>query len=373
MRLLYVITDLDIGGAETQLVQLAKQFTAQNHQVHVVSMLPPQAFVGELGAKGVEVSSLNMRRGFPDPRGILRLTKIINKWRPHIVNSHMVHANLLVRITRLVTPMPILVCTAHSTVEGGRWRELAYRLTDRLCDLTTHVSEAGAKRAVRVGAVPMNKVSVIPNGVDTKRFRPDPQARDRLRQELGLHEEFAWLAIGRFEKVKDYPTMLNGFAGARAEIKHIVLLIAGQGPLEDTCRKLAIDLGLENSVRFLGRREDVPALMNAADGYLMSSLWEGLPMVLLEAAASGLPSVATDVGGNSDVVSADLGGRLVPAGSPGALREAMLELMALPLEVRHQTGRIVRARVEQYFSLDVIVNMWQALYTNLMKAKGADL
>ena len=373
MQLLFVITDLDIGGAETQVVQLAKQFSLNKHQVHVVSMIPPRAFVEELEAGSVEVSSLRMHRGIPDPRGIYKLAKLIREWRPQIVHSHMVHANLLTRLTRLVSPMPVLICTAHSTIEGDRWREIAYRLTDWLCDLTTHVSRAGAERAIRIGSVPKNKIHVIPNGVDTKRFRSNPAARDRLRRGLGLQGQFAWLAVGRFETVKDYPTMIEAFACARKRKNDIVLLLVGQGALEDTCRKLAVDLGLENSIRFLGLRDDVAELMNAADAFVMSSLWEGLSMALLEAAASGLPIVATDVGGNNEIVSQDLGGYLTPVADHEALCAAMLELMLVQPETRQALQGRVQALIKTNYDIEEITRKWGNLYSNMAQSKGFDL
>jgi len=361
MRLLYVITDLDFGGAENQVVQLARRFQARGWAVMLVSMLPPRAFVAELERAGVQVAHLGMRRGFPDPRAIIRLARLIRRWRPDVVHSHMVHANLLARVTRLIVPVRLLICTAHSILEGGRWRELAYRLTDPLCDLTTHVSQAGAERAVRVGALPAGKVQVVPNGVDTMRFHPDPSARVRLREMLGLGNHFVWLAVGRFETPKDYPTMLRAFACIRRQVESL-LLIAGQGSLLESCRLLAKDLHIEDAVHFLGVRQDIPALMNAADAFLMSSQWEGMPMVLLEAAASGLPVVATAVGGNGEVVSPKQKEYLVQPQDADALCAAMLKLMNLSPAERQDLGQGNRLYVEAHYNLEKIVDVWEKLY-----------
>ncbi len=98
----------------------------------------------------------------------------------------MVHANLLARLVRPLVRVPVVLCTAHNIIEGGRWRELAYRLTDPLCDLTTQVSQAGLERYLKVGAIPKGRGLYIPNGVDTRRFAPDPEARLALRREMGV-------------------------------------------------------------------------------------------------------------------------------------------------------------------------------------------
>ena len=370
MRCVLLVTGLGYGGAETQVVSLAIRLKGRGWDVQVVSLMPPKAYVEELEAVGIPVSSLGIRRKLPDLRPILRLARLIRKLRPHIVHSHMVHANLLARIVRPLASVPVLICTAHNIDEGGWLRELLYRFTDPLCDLTTQVSQAGLERYVRVGAVPAEKIRFIPNGVDTARFRPDPKARDALQKELGVEGSFVWLAVGRFDPQKDYPNLLRAFAQVAAEETRAVLLIAGDGPLRPAAEELARELGVAGRVRFLGIRRDVPQLMNAADAYVMSSAWEGMPMVLLEASATGLPIVATDVGGNREVVLEDVTGFLVPAKDPKALAEAMLRLMNLPLEERRRMGERGRKHIEENYSLDRVVDQWEALYRELLARKG---
>ncbi|MGI6285991.1 glycosyltransferase [Neomoorella humiferrea] len=367
---MFIITGLNYGGAEMQLVRLAIQLKARGWKVMVVSMLLPVAYVEELKAAGIPVTSLGMRRGVPDPRALFRLARILRRERPQVVHSHMVHANILARLVRPLVKVPVLVCTAHSFDEGGHYRELAYRFTDFLCDLTTQVSHAGLERYVRVGAVPRPKIRFVPNGVDIERFRPNPEARVRLRHELNFDNAFVWLAVGRFEEAKDYPNMLRAFAKVLRSGKNAILLIAGQGTLKDEAESLALELGIARSVRFLGVRQDVPDLMNAADAYVMSSAWEGMPMVLLEAGAVGLPVVATDVGGNREVVLDTRSGFLVPPKDSDALACSMLQLMDMYPEERRRMGQVARAHIEANYSLERVVDQWEALYRELLAEKG---
>jgi glycosyltransferase involved in cell wall biosynthesis len=325
-------------------------------------------------AAGVSVFSLDIKRKVPDPRPFLRLARLIRVWRPEIVHSHMVHANILARIVRPLVRVPVLVCTAHTIDErgrkgSGRLREFLYRLTDPFCDLTTQVSQAGLERYVRVGAVPRHKIRYIPNGVDTERFKPNFEDHLKVRKELGV-DGFVWLAVGRFDPPKDYPNMLQAFARVVHKYSNTILLIAGDGPLRETMENMARELGVEKYVKFLGIRRDIPQLMNAADAYVMSSSWEGMPMVLLEASATGLPIVATDVGGNREVVLDGITGFLVPPRNPEALAEAMLRMMDLPEEKRREMGKAARKHIEKNFSLDRIVDMWEALYKELLEQKG---
>ncbi|HPD07176.1 MAG TPA: glycosyltransferase [Candidatus Bipolaricaulis sp.] len=374
-QVLFVITGLGFGGAETQVVHLATRLKARGWDVRVVSLTPPKAYVQELEAAGVPVISLGIRGKVPDPRPVFRLAKMIRTWRPQVVHSHMVHANLVARLVRLLAPVPVLVCTAHSIDEkgrrgSGRLRGTAYRLTDPLCDLTTQVSRAGLERYVRIGAVPQHKIRYLPNGIDTERFRPDPQFRAHLRQELGLETAFGWLAVGRFDVAKDYPNMLQAFSRVAQERPEAQLLIAGDGPLRPSMEQLASDLGITDRVKFLGIRRDIPALMNAADAYVMSSAWEGMPNVLLEAAASGLPIVATDVGGNSEVVIDSKTGFLVPPKDPEALAQVMVWLMDLSQGERRRVGEAARQHIVANYSLDHVVDQWEALYRELLAQKG---
>jgi len=362
----FIITSLAYGGAETQLLRVALRLKARGWDVRVVSMTPPRAYVEELESAGIPVASLDMKRKLPDPRPVLRLARLIREWRPDIVHSHMVHANLLARVVRPLAPVPVLVCTAHSIDEGGRMREIMYRLTDPLCDLTTQVSQAGLERYVRVGATPRHRIKFIPNGIDSERFRPDKETRERLRDAMNIKDEFVWLAVGRFYPAKDYPNMIRAFAHVAQERSDARLLIVGDGPLRSEMEELAQGSGLRDQVSFLGIRRDVPELMNAADGYVISSAWEGMANVLLEASASALPIVATDVGGNREVVLDGETGFLVPPKDPQALARAMLRMMSLSEDERRRMGEAGRRYIEERYSLDRVVEMWEELYREFL-------
>ena len=148
--------------------------------------------------------------GIPDPRGMVQLYRLIRAWRPDVVHSHMVHANLMARAVRLIAPIPVLVSTIHNIYEGGWLLMAAYRFTNGLVDHMTIISEAAAERFIRERIVPGRLLRVVPNGVNPELYRETPAgARDRLRQALGVADAFVWLAVGRFEVAKDYPNMMR--------------------------------------------------------------------------------------------------------------------------------------------------------------------
>jgi glycosyltransferase involved in cell wall biosynthesis len=362
------------GGAEQQVRLLAERLQRRGNVVRVVSMLTlwPAArpLVDELAGLGIPVDSLGMRRGIGDPRALVRLARVVRRWRPDILHAHMVHANLLARVSRLLVRTPVVVSTMHNQNEGGQWRYLAYRLTHRLSDLSTAVSDEAVAVIIRRGGAPEGGLLAVPNGVATEWFAPDRERRIRIRNELGAGEAFAWLAAGRLVHEKGFDLLLDAFADLRREHPAIRLFVAGTGPLEDQLKRKVADLALESHVTLLGFRTDLGDLMQGADAYVLSSRWEGLPMVLLEAAASSLPIVATDVAGARSAVLDGVSGIRVAVEQPGELRAAMDALMRLPAAERLAMGRAGRAHAVETFDLERVVDRWEALYRAHLAARA---
>ncbi|MGA3031400.1 MAG: glycosyltransferase [Candidatus Limnocylindrales bacterium] len=361
-RVAYLVTSSGMGGAEREVCYLAQAFHRRGWEVAAISMLPLERPVSELEAEGIYTSSLGMRRGLPDPRALGRLRGFIRRWQPDVLHAHMVHANLLARLSRLVVKTPVVISTIHSQDEGAQWRYVAYRLTDRLSDLTTTVSQVAMAEAIRRGAVRPDSILLVPNGIGTSAYVRDASIRERIRASLGLGDRFTWLAVGRLVEAKGYLDMLAAFRQVREHHPDAVLMIAGNGPLEELIRTTARQAGIEHGVTLLGLRQDVPALMQAADAFVMSSKWEGLPMVLLEAGASSLPIVATDVGGGRDAILDGVSGHLTPAGDPVALAQAMCHVMELRVRDREAMGAAGRGHICRTFDIEVVVDMWEALY-----------
>jgi glycosyltransferase involved in cell wall biosynthesis len=368
-KLMLVVTSLSLaGGAEMQVLKIAMGLKQRGWDVEIVSMMTPTPPAPDFTGTGIRVYDLGMRRGVPDPAAVMRFRAILRHSRPDVVHSHMTHANLLARVTRPFAEMPVLICTLHgykmysvkSTACG--MREVAHRLTDRFADMTTAVCQAAADRYARAKVVSKGRLMVIPNGIWPSLYRPDERRRAIERRNLNLRDEFVWLAAGRLEMVKDYDAMLRAFAGALAGDVPQILLIAGDGSLRQTLERTAEDLGVAPMVRFLGFRPDISNLMRAADAYVMSSIFEGMPLALLEAGASELPIVATRVGGNAETLIEGRSGLLVPAQNPAELGRAMCCVAGMSVEERRAMGRAGGEFVKGKYSLDVILDRWEQLY-----------
>jgi glycosyltransferase involved in cell wall biosynthesis len=342
-RVAFLITGLERGGAELQLALLAEAMRTRGWEVAVFAL-----------RGGPLMDELRAQRFHP-----VRLLR----FRPQILHAHLFHANMAARLTRLFLPVPVVISTVHSIAESSRRtgafraRDLLYRLSDSLSSATVFVSTAAANRHLQARAVTAARTHVIPNGVDTNRFRPDPDRRARTRVSLGLGDEFVWLAAGRLMWKKNYPLLLRAMARQSGS----VLLIAGAGPDEAGLRAMA-----PGSVRFLGPRDDMPEMMNAADALVLSSTIEGLPMVLLEAAASGLPCVATAVGGAAEAVVPERTGYLARPEDVDSLSGAMARMAALPIEERAGLSQAAHDYAVSRFDLRVVVDQWEHLYKSLL-------
>jgi glycosyltransferase involved in cell wall biosynthesis len=309
-------------------------------------------------------------------RGFIRGRAFLREFRPDLVHSHSFHANIFARLLRLAGLPFVVLSTVHNVYEGGWWRMIAYRLTDRLSRRTVAVSQAAAERFIRLKAVPARKCSVILNGMDVNEtdfagFAPDAERRARVRAEMGIaagSAEFIWLAVGRLAPAKDYPNLLRAFAAVRAKKPDAQLWIAGdaRGDERAPLESLATELGIGANVRWLGLRRDMPALLDAADALVLSSAWEGMPLAVGEAMAMEKPVVATDVGGVRELVGD--AGMVVPAKDSRALAEAMLATMDQSREELAARGSAARERVLSHFSIDATADMWEALYESLLTA-----
>lgn len=361
----YLIPTIDrIGGAERQAIELAVGMAARGWRVSVVALSGNGGAEAEkLKSRGCGYLSLEMRKGLADPRGWFRLYRWIRREQPSVVHAHLPHAALMARWSRIAAPVCAVVDTIHSPATGGPVRKIGYRASAWLPDKTTAVSRPAADSWLAAGLVSEMKLNVIPNGVEVWRWRRNDVTRCAMRRELGFGDAFVWLAAGRLENVKDHATLLRAMAQMPPRA---LLIIAGVGPLEARLRSLSVELGIVERVHLVGFEPDLSRWMNAADGFVQCSRWEGLPMALLEACASELPVVATDIAVTREVLPNPVGGQAVAVGDASALAEAMRTVMGLSEAKRRELGWLNRQSAAARFELDTVLKKWEELYCRLL-------
>jgi len=359
-RILYVITELDVGGAEKALFELATRLR-DGFDPQVVSLTTEGAIGGMLIGSGVPVRALGAR-GKADIRTLWRLRRLIREAEPEIVHSFLFHANMAARLAALGSGVGAVVCSAR-VAERSRPRRRALECrTHRLVDVLVCVS-SGVRDYYAAGGFPREKLVVIPNGVEVARF----QGRESgFKERLGLAPTTPLITtIGRLHEQKGMAYFLRAAASLRHSRPECHFAVVGAGPQDEALRALARQLRLEPHVSFLGRCEDVAPVLKATDVFVLASLWEGMPNVVLEALAAGVPVVATRVEGVTDIIEDGRTGVLVMPRDVPAIVTAVARLLDEPERAR-RLAQAGREDVAARFPLEAMVQRHEQLYADLL-------
>ncbi|MGA7409481.1 MAG: glycosyltransferase [Bryobacteraceae bacterium] len=365
-RILHVIDSLGNGGLENGVVNLVRHMDRLRFQHCICTVRALGVNLNSVRASGARV----MHIGKEEKRfQTSALIKAIHELRPDIIHTRNWGAIEGILAARL-TGFGATVHSEHGLESGAAslprrkiwFRRLAFEFADRvLCvshQLRDYYSRTTGFRACRM--------TVIHNGVDSDRFCPDPAARARIRRELNIGEnEFCVGCVGNLLPVKDHDTLLRALAILGGESKGWRVLIAGDGPtrpkLEFAARAVE-RLGLQTS--FLGTWSRIPELLNAFDVYVLPSLNEGVSNSLLEAMATGLPVIATDVGGTPEVINDGRSGLLFPAGDSEKLANYLMQLRISSC-LREDLGSEARRHAREHFSIQTMVRRYEDLYEGL--------
>lgn len=374
MKILHVIAGLSMGGAQMMLYKLLAHADRTAFGAEVISLADVGPLDRKIRALGVPVRVLGMRPGVPNPLGVHRLVRWLRQDPPHLIQTWMYHADLIGGLAaKLAGGIPVAWNIRHTNLDPkGNKRSTLWTiracawLSRRLPARIVCCSESSRQVHAALGYA-ADEMIVIPNGFDLAAFRPDPVARWSVRQELGIPEEAPLIGlVGRFNAQKDHCTFVRAAARLHAERREVHFLLCGDGvtPENTELAEWIKESGIRDRCHLLGRREDTPRLTAALDIATTTSAYgEGFPNVIGEAMACGVPCVVTDVGDSALIV--DDTGRVVPPRDPSALAEAWHALVRLGVEGRVQLGLAARHRIEEHFSLPVIVARYQRLYEEL--------
>lgn len=371
----HIIDRLDTGGLENGLVNLINRMPADRYRHAVICLRDYTAFRDRIRRPEVAVHALHKRPG-QDWRLYPRLWRLLRRLRPTIVHTRNLAA-LEGQVPAWLAGVGARVHGEHGWDAAGpagaparhhQLRRLLRPLVGRYVALSV---EIGAYLRREIG-VPAERIALICNGVDDEHFRPagsGPRRRAALPAGFAPPAALVVGTVGRMQTVKDQPTLVRAVVrllAAEPRLRQrLRLVLVGDGPLRDECRALLEAAGAADLAWLPGNRDDVPGLLRSFDLFVLPSLAEGISNTVLEAMASGLPVVATRVGGNPELVEEGITGRLVPAADPAALAAALGGYLADPaLLAAH--GAAGRRRVEQRFSLQAMVDGYLAVYDGLL-------
>ncbi|ATE60938.1 TIGR03088 family PEP-CTERM/XrtA system glycosyltransferase [Thauera sinica] len=370
---MHLVYSFDVGGLENGVVNLINRMPPERfrHMVVALTKCAP-AFCERVTRADVDFVSLHK----PPGQGFKlypALYRLFRQHRPAILHSRNLAA-LEAVVPARAAGVPVRLHGEHGWEESDpRGTRRKFRVLRRLYRpfVTHYVALSGdlERYLVRAVGVPPGRVTRICNGVDTIRFRPAEEGRTLIAGcPFDAPDRVLIGTVGRLQAVKDQVTLVRAFAQAVAQhapgSERACLVIAGDGPLRAQVEAEVRAAGLGGRIWLAGERKDVPELMRGLDIFVLPSISEGISNTILEAMASGLPVVATDVGGNGELVAAGETGALVPASDPAAMARALSDYAA-DAALRQSHGAAGRRRVEQGFSLDGMVARYMDLYARL--------
>jgi sugar transferase (PEP-CTERM/EpsH1 system associated) len=365
IKVVYLVEDLKLGGLERLIEDICLNL---NHERYAISVWCFNALgmIGErLVQQGVDVRVLHLKSCY-HPLAILRLRRLLKTHAPDIIHTHTYFGNTLGRLAGILAGVPVKIVHVHGIYSHYRW---PHYLMERSLSLFTQqivcCSKAVRQFALTSEKISSRKVKTIYNGIQIERFDV-PINRFAIREALGLKEkEKVIITVGSLRWVKGYKYFLESMVEVNKKKQDARCLIVGEGLLRRDLEEKVRCLGLDGCVQFLGLRTDIPELLGCADIFVLSSLVEGLPLAVIEACAAGLPVIATDVGGVSEIIENGVTGILVPSKDIQALQQAIVTLLDDPEQARLM-GEAGKRMARQKFSLEIMMrnieNLYQSLY-----------
>lgn len=361
---------LAFGGAERQISIIAPLLVQSGYAITVISMIPPRAYKEQLEQSGISVITLHMKQGHYSLNAFFQLIAILKKAKAQQLITFNYPANMMGRMVKSIFPNINLITSYRSSTFGSKKRELFLKLTNCFDYKTVPNSQRVAEEFLSKGIIEKSRLKVIRNGIiipHTHYIENNIKSRSNsIRNAILSHQSdtFLWVAVGRYELPKDYPTLFKACSILKKTYTgswH--LAIVGDGRLREQSEEMIKSLQLESHISMLGKKADVLPYYYAADAYVSSSAWEGMPNALVEAMMTGLPCVSTAVGEVPNIISEGVTGITVPSKNEQVLAEAMQSIMEMDRCKRADMGKDAAAYVRATLDINKVISEWQLLLT----------
>jgi glycosyltransferase involved in cell wall biosynthesis len=359
-RILHFIGSLETGGTENMLLAYLKNTKNEDLEHIVCTVYDRGAMKEKFETAGVRVVSLNLSSKLLLPLALFKFSDILNRLHPDVVHSYLLQENVIARIVCKLTKRK-LICGKRDTDRYKMFLKVWLdRLTLSMTGLNISNSMAGVEE-LRSYGVPENKVTFVANGKDVYSLEKTLKKMD-AKKKLGFApQEIILGCVARLYRFKGHEYLLKAMQKIAQETPNAKLVLVGDGNMKERLLKLKNELGLDNSVFFMGERKDVPELLAAMDLFVFPSLREGMPGALMEAMAAGLPVVATDIDGNRELIENGKNGILVPPGDSEAFAEAVNTLLSDPGKM-HGLAMSARNTIKEKFSIGLMVKKLDKIY-----------
>jgi len=354
--------DLAIGGLQQVVVNLCRSIDRSKFDISVLCLRDLGEFVPDVENLGLKVHYLPQKENGTDYFSFLKVAKILRQEKIDVIHTHNTQPFVDGTIGAMLAGVKTVVHTDHarSFPDKGRYM-FAEWLMSHYAFKVVGVSDHTSTNLTKYEKISPKKIMTIENGIDGSRFEVKID-RDKKRREIGIKNDGPVIGLGvRLAEQKGITYLLQAMPRVIQSFPDITLVIVGDGDLKTGLQDEAAQLGLQDNVLFLGPRLDIPELLQLFDIYVLPSLWEGMPMVLLESLASGCPVIATDVGGVSKVINHGENGLLVKSKSPQQLAEAIMSLLSNST-LREQFAVRGLEIFKSKFSSDIMTRSYERLY-----------
>lgn len=370
IRIMHVVHSFGTGGTEEGIRKLLAGLDPERFEQIVCTVAPSTEVEPGTGTRVISLNRPKLTRMFL----VRRLQRVFRREQPHIVHSRNWGAMEAVLAGRLAGTGAVIHSEHGFESQNIRTQPWRYKAFRRLCfglaDGVFAVSQNLRDHYGKQLWMAQDRIRVIPNGVDTDRFRPDSSARRTMRRQLGLAPETLLVGtVGRLSAIKDHRTLFHAAELALGNGIEMHLVIAGDGPLRESLKEeIQQREKLARRSIFLGESADIPSLLNGLDIFVLPSLAEGMSNALLEAMSVGIAPVVTRVGGNPELVDGRSCGLLFEAGN-AAMLAAHLRSLATDPQLRNDLGQNARRRARSSFSLSNMLGNYARLYEELAKKR----
>jgi glycosyltransferase involved in cell wall biosynthesis len=330
--IVHVLVSLQTGGAERMAISLAAQQQLDGYKVQIWSITGTGPASELAKANNLTVHCFGQKSGF-DWSVVKAMSRRIKQENIQVIHTHNPMPHYYAAAAKLLAPYPVLINTRHNMgTRDNSWRKtFLYRQAMRVTKYAVSVCQTAQNNFVESGVIPSTKARFVRNGIELAHYKPSTEkSKAMFWSTLGrLPPTLTFGSIGRLNSVKNHMSMIAAFAQALPKLPSDThLLLVGDGPMRHAIQQLAEKHQIANKVTLLGERSDIPFILSAFDVFLQSSDTEGYSLALVEAAASGLPVIATSVGGNAEIVQTGKTGLLVPAQDSNALAQAIVNMAA---------------------------------------------
>ncbi len=375
-KVFYLLDSLNIGGTEVQAVELAARLSADQYDVTLGCLRARGPLLEKLKGSSVSVREFYPKGGFDSPHGIyqmFRLALFLRRNGFQIMHAHDVYANILGIPAAVLARVPVIISSqrdlGHLDLYKSR-RRIWLRRLQRLSTAVLTNANAVREAVLAEDHFAPDKVKVIHNGVDLDRFSQRSQDRTWLSP-TGNQERWVVLVGNMHGDIKGHPTLIAAAEAVVREFPGVKFLFAGDGQRRKEFEEQSARLGIANHFHFLGRRDDVPRILCCCEIGVLPSKAEGLPNAVLEYLAAGLPTIASRVGGNAEIIEDGKTGLLVPPEDSAALSDALLRLLRNS-NLAADLGNNGREFVAAEFTFQRLIEKTDQMYTELLRARGLE-